>query len=56
MTAEQRRNLHAFRDYVRKILDPTYILSYMTPWFRDGPSAAVNPQPRLRRSDNPSSD
>lgn len=36
MTAEQRRNLHAFRDYVRKILDPTYILSYMTPWFRDG--------------------
>ncbi|XP_024851823.1 antiviral innate immune response receptor RIG-I isoform X2 [Bos taurus] len=35
MTAEQRRNLHAFRDYVRKILDPTYILSYMTPWFRD---------------------
>lgn len=36
MTAEQRRNLHAFRGYVRKILDPTYILSYMTPWFRDG--------------------
>ncbi|XP_043746530.1 antiviral innate immune response receptor RIG-I isoform X1 [Cervus elaphus] len=35
MTAEQRRNLHAFRGYVRKILDPTYILSYMTPWFRD---------------------
>lgn len=36
MTAEQRRNLHAFRGYVSKILDPTYILSYMTPWFRDG--------------------
>ncbi|XP_052501016.1 antiviral innate immune response receptor RIG-I [Budorcas taxicolor] len=35
MTAEQRRNLHAFRGYVSKILDPTYILSYMTPWFRD---------------------
>ncbi|XP_065764503.1 antiviral innate immune response receptor RIG-I [Muntiacus reevesi] len=35
MTAEQRRNLHAFRGYVRKILDPTYILSYMTPWFKD---------------------
>lgn len=35
MTAEQRRNLHAFGDYVRKTLDPTFILSYMAPWFRD---------------------
>uniref|UniRef100_A0A9L0RVW1 RNA sensor RIG-I n=1 Tax=Equus caballus TaxID=9796 RepID=A0A9L0RVW1_HORSE len=35
MTAEQRRNLHAFGDYVRKTLDPTHILSYMAPWFRD---------------------
>uniref|UniRef100_A0A8D2D7X1 Antiviral innate immune response receptor RIG-I n=1 Tax=Sciurus vulgaris TaxID=55149 RepID=A0A8D2D7X1_SCIVU len=35
MTAEQRRNLLLFRDYVRKILDPTYILGYMAPWFRE---------------------
>ncbi|XP_036186505.1 antiviral innate immune response receptor RIG-I isoform X1 [Myotis myotis] len=35
MTAEERRNLHAFRDYVTKILDPTYILSYMAPWFKE---------------------
>lgn len=35
MTAEERRNLHTFRDYVTKILDPTYILSYMTPWFKE---------------------
>ncbi|XP_042638224.1 antiviral innate immune response receptor RIG-I [Orycteropus afer afer] len=35
MTAEERRNLHTFRDYVRKTLDPTYILSYMTPWFKE---------------------
>ncbi|XP_051013697.1 antiviral innate immune response receptor RIG-I [Acomys russatus] len=35
MTAEQRQNLQAFGDYVRKILDPTYILSYMNPWLRD---------------------
>ncbi|XP_008059372.1 probable ATP-dependent RNA helicase DDX58 [Carlito syrichta] len=35
MTTEQRRNLQAFGDYVRKILDPTYILSYMTSWFRE---------------------
>ncbi|XP_058421924.1 antiviral innate immune response receptor RIG-I isoform X1 [Diceros bicornis minor] len=35
MTAEQRRNLHAFQDYVRKTLDPTHILSYMAPWLRD---------------------
>lgn len=32
MTAEQRQNLRAFRDYVRKILDPTHILGYMAPW------------------------
>ncbi|XP_069864572.1 antiviral innate immune response receptor RIG-I isoform X1 [Dipodomys merriami] len=32
MTAEQRRNLRAFHDYVRKTLDPTYILAYMAPW------------------------
>ncbi|XP_069332609.1 antiviral innate immune response receptor RIG-I isoform X1 [Eulemur rufifrons] len=35
MTTEQRRNLYAFRDYVRKTLDPTHILGYMAPWFRD---------------------
>ncbi|XP_051043489.1 antiviral innate immune response receptor RIG-I isoform X2 [Phodopus roborovskii] len=35
MTAEQRQNLQAFRDYVRKTLDPTYILSYMSPWLQD---------------------
>ncbi|XP_045877642.1 antiviral innate immune response receptor RIG-I isoform X1 [Meles meles] len=35
MSAEDRRNLHAFRDYVMKTLDPTYILSYMAPWFKD---------------------
>ncbi|XP_014928955.1 antiviral innate immune response receptor RIG-I isoform X1 [Acinonyx jubatus] len=35
MTAEERRNLRAFQDYVIKILDPTYILSYMSPWFKD---------------------
>ncbi|XP_076419583.1 antiviral innate immune response receptor RIG-I isoform X2 [Peromyscus maniculatus bairdii] len=36
MTAEQRQNLQAFRDYVRKTLDPTYILSYMGPWLQEG--------------------
>ncbi|KAM9642110.1 antiviral innate immune response receptor RIG-I [Trichechus inunguis] len=35
MTAEERQNLHTFRNYVRKTLDPTYILSYMSPWFRE---------------------
>ncbi|CAO2580414.1 Antiviral innate immune response receptor RIG-I [Lemmus lemmus] len=35
MTAEQRQNLQAFRDYVRKTLDPTYILSYMGSWLQD---------------------
>lgn len=35
MTAEQRQNLQAFRDYIKKILDPTYILSYMSSWLRD---------------------
>ncbi|KAM7319600.1 hypothetical protein ACRRTK_021283 [Alexandromys fortis] len=35
MTAEQRQNLRAFRDYVRTTLDPTYILSYMGPWLQD---------------------
>lgn len=35
MTAEQRQNLEAFRDYIKKILDPTYILSYMSSWLRD---------------------
>ncbi|XP_006743047.2 probable ATP-dependent RNA helicase DDX58 [Leptonychotes weddellii] len=35
MSAEDRRNLHAFRDYVTKTLDPTCILSYMAPWFKD---------------------
>lgn len=37
MTAEQqRKNLEAFGDYVTRILDPTYILSYMSSWFREG--------------------
>ncbi|XP_006881392.1 PREDICTED: probable ATP-dependent RNA helicase DDX58 [Elephantulus edwardii] len=36
MTAEQRQNLRTVGDYVRKILDPTYILSFMTPWFKEG--------------------
>ncbi|KAB0392116.1 hypothetical protein E2I00_006081, partial [Balaenoptera physalus] len=36
MTAEQLQSLHAFRDHVRNIVDSTYILSYVTPWFRDG--------------------
>lgn len=35
MTAEQRQNLQAFRDYIKKILDPTYILSYMSSWLED---------------------
>ncbi|XP_019479625.1 PREDICTED: probable ATP-dependent RNA helicase DDX58 [Hipposideros armiger] len=35
MTAEERRNLLAFQSYVTKILDPTYILSYMAPWFKE---------------------
>ncbi|XP_037652823.1 antiviral innate immune response receptor RIG-I isoform X2 [Choloepus didactylus] len=35
MTAEERRNLHAVGDYVRKILDPTYVLSFMAPWFKE---------------------
>ncbi|XP_034872400.1 antiviral innate immune response receptor RIG-I isoform X2 [Mirounga leonina] len=35
MSAEDRRNLHAFQDYVTKTLDPTCILSYMAPWFKD---------------------
>ncbi|XP_049752774.1 antiviral innate immune response receptor RIG-I [Elephas maximus indicus] len=35
MTAEERRNLRTFGDYVRKTLDPTYILGYMTPWLRE---------------------
>uniref|UniRef100_A0A2K5E4I5 Antiviral innate immune response receptor RIG-I n=1 Tax=Aotus nancymaae TaxID=37293 RepID=A0A2K5E4I5_AOTNA len=35
MTVEQRRSLRAFCDYIRKTLDPTYILSYMAPWFRE---------------------
>nr|6BZH_A Chain A, Probable ATP-dependent RNA helicase DDX58 [Mus musculus]6BZH_B Chain B, Probable ATP-dependent RNA helicase DDX58 [Mus musculus]6BZH_C Chain C, Probable ATP-dependent RNA helicase DDX58 [Mus musculus]6BZH_D Chain D, Probable ATP-dependent RNA helicase DDX58 [Mus musculus]6BZH_E Chain E, Probable ATP-dependent RNA helicase DDX58 [Mus musculus] len=34
-TAEQRQNLQAFRDYIKKILDPTYILSYMSSWLED---------------------
>ncbi|EHB15966.1 Putative ATP-dependent RNA helicase DDX58 [Heterocephalus glaber] len=35
MTAEQRHNLRAYSDYVRKSLDPTHILSYMTAWLRE---------------------
>ncbi|XP_048216839.1 antiviral innate immune response receptor RIG-I isoform X2 [Perognathus longimembris pacificus] len=35
MTADQRRNLRVFQDYVQKILDPTYILPYMAPWLGD---------------------
>uniref|UniRef100_A0A8C9B9P4 Uncharacterized protein n=1 Tax=Phocoena sinus TaxID=42100 RepID=A0A8C9B9P4_PHOSS len=48
---EERQNLHAFRDHVRNIVDSTYILSYVTPWFRDGewfPAAAVRTQRKLR--------
>lgn len=50
MTAQERQNLHAFRDYVTKILDPTYILSYMAPWFKEGEwsPAAAAPQGRKR--------
>ncbi|TKC48214.1 hypothetical protein EI555_016701, partial [Monodon monoceros] len=33
--SEERQNLHAFRDHVRNTVDSTYILSYVTPWFRD---------------------
>lgn len=36
MTAEQRQNLQAFGDYIKKILDPTYILGYMGSWLQDG--------------------
>jgi hypothetical protein len=36
MTSEQRQNLLAFGDYVRKTLDPTYILSYMASWLKEG--------------------
>lgn len=43
MSAEDRQNLHAFRDYVVKTLDPTYILSYMAPWFKDGEWSPVMP-------------
>lgn len=35
MTAGERENLIAFRDYFIKFLDPTYILCYMTPWFSE---------------------
>lgn len=35
MTAEERRNLHAFRDYVTRTLDPTHVLSYLAPWLRE---------------------
>lgn len=35
MTAEQRQNLQAFRDSIKKILDATYILSYMNSWLKD---------------------
>lgn len=45
MTAEERRNLHAFGDYVTKILDPTYILSYMAPWLPEGEWWAGAPAP-----------
>lgn len=49
MTAEQRRNLLAFRDYVTKILDPTYVLSYMAPWFKEGECRRRRP-PRGRKA------
>lgn len=45
MSAEDRRNLHAFRDYVVKTLDPTYILSHMAPWFKDGEWSPGTPAP-----------
>lgn len=47
MTAEDRRNLLVFRDYITKILDPTYVLSYMAPWFKDGEWSAAAPSPDL---------
>lgn len=50
MTAEQRRNLHAFGDYVRKTLDPTFILSYMAPWFRDGECFPAAPGPWSKKT------
>ncbi|KAK2493431.1 hypothetical protein MC885_018001 [Smutsia gigantea] len=34
MAAEQRRNLHAFGHYVRRMLDPTYILGTWPPGLR----------------------
>ncbi|XP_036594051.1 antiviral innate immune response receptor RIG-I isoform X1 [Trichosurus vulpecula] len=33
MTAEEKRNLEFFGDHIRNILDPTYVLFYMTDWF-----------------------
>lgn len=50
MTAEERRNLHAFRDYVIKTLDPAYILSYMAPWFKDGEWSPGTPAPRSKET------
>ncbi|XP_055973331.1 antiviral innate immune response receptor RIG-I isoform X2 [Sorex fumeus] len=35
MTAGERENLIAFRDYVIKILDPTYIQCFMATWFSE---------------------
>ncbi|XP_043831167.1 antiviral innate immune response receptor RIG-I [Dromiciops gliroides] len=33
MTEEEKKNLKVFGNYIRNILDPTYILNYMTDWF-----------------------
>lgn len=54
MTAEDRRNLLAFRDYITKILDPTYVLSYMAPWFKDGEWSAAAPPPTSLGQENSS--
>ncbi|XP_074057994.1 LOW QUALITY PROTEIN: antiviral innate immune response receptor RIG-I [Macrotis lagotis] len=33
MTAEEKKGLEAFGNYIRDILDPTYVLDYRTDWF-----------------------
>ncbi|XP_027695252.1 probable ATP-dependent RNA helicase DDX58 [Vombatus ursinus] len=33
MTAEEKRNLEFFGNHIKNILDPTYVLDYMTDWF-----------------------
>lgn len=33
MTAEEKRNLEFFGNHIKNILDPTYVLDYMSDWF-----------------------